>query len=226
MSDALNCGAALFDIDGTLTTGGDVWGVLLKQISRSRKRRLYAMALPHYALSQVGIVSEAKFRDRWVRLMAGLMKSWSEEQVLSIYEQITNRVLLPALRKDVINILKQHQSQGHPVILVSNMFEGIVQRFATAIGADAGLGSRVAMHNGHCTGRIEGLTCSGERKVIAAREYLSRVYPHISVEQCAGYGDSRSDIGFLSNVGCPVAVYPDTALRLVAQTRSWQIFPA
>ncbi len=225
MADALNCRAALFDIDGTLTTGGDVWGVLLKQISRSRKRQLYATVLPRYTLSRIGIISEADFRDRWVRLMAGLMKGWPEKRVLSIYEQITDRVLLPALRKDVINILKQHQNQGHPVILASNMFEGIVQRFAAAIGADAGLGSRVAMRNGYCAGRIEGLTCSGERKVIAAREYLSREHPHIQVEQCAGYGDSRSDIGFLSHVGYPVAVYPDSALRATAREHAWQIFP-
>jgi len=70
MADALNCRAALFDIDGTLTTGGDVWGVLLKQISRSRKRQLYATVLPRYTLSRIGISSECDFRYGWVLLIS------------------------------------------------------------------------------------------------------------------------------------------------------------
>ncbi len=174
--------AALFDIDGTLTTGGDVWPVLLTSpdVQRWRMWWLYGTAMPHYMLSKAGVVSQQGFRDRWVRLMAWLMSGWQADQVGTIYERTVMEYLTPTLRVDVVALLERHKAQGHPVVLVSTMFEGIVSELAASLGADVGLGSRVEMQNGHCTGRITGPTCAGGRKVDFARAYLAQKWPDIS----------------------------------------------
>jgi HAD superfamily hydrolase (TIGR01490 family) len=218
--------AALFDIDGTLTTGGEVWAGLLKSpdVLRTRRIWLYMTALPHYFLSRARLVSQAAFRDRWVRLMVWLMTGWSAEQVKHVYETIALDYLVPTLRPDVVTLVKQHNDQGHHVVLVSTMFDGIVQRLAQYVGAEGGLGSRVEMDGGRCTGRIIGETCSGERKVSFARDYLAGSVPEVSLEQCAAYADSASDIAFLAGVGHPVATYPDETMRMAALERGWRIY--
>jgi len=219
--------AALFDIDGTLTRGDEMWAASLiksPDVSRLRKAWLYAGALPHHLLSRAEIVSQADFRDRWVRLLAWLMTGWSAAQVQAHYDRIMLETLIPTLRADVVEILKQYKAQGHCVVLVSTMFSGVVEGVAAALGADAGLGSRVEMKDGRCTGRIVGQPCSGVRKIDFSREYLAQHLPGISLAACAAYADSRSDIPFLNGVGHPVAVYPDDAMRAAAQQHGWDIF--
>jgi HAD superfamily hydrolase (TIGR01490 family) len=216
--------AALFDIDGTLTTGKGVWGPLVRSpdVQPARKIWLYATAMPHYALSKGHIVSQAKFRDRWVRLMAWLMTGWSSEAVEAMYREIVFSQLVPDLRADVVSILKEHRQQGRYVVLVSTMFEGIVQELARFLEANAGLGSRVALRDGRCLGKIVGSTCSGERKLLFAREHLAQT-AQASLAECAAYADSRSDVPLLSGVGHPVAVYPDSAMGAHAQANGWPI---
>ncbi len=223
-----NVRAALFDIDGTLTTGGDVWAALVHSpdVKRIKRAWLYGTAMPHYLLSKTGLVNQAAFRDRWVRLMAWLMGGWSEQQAQRIYDQIVDGFLMLTLRPDVVEILKRHKTQGHPVILASTMFEGMVSGFAAHVGADAGLGSQVEFRNGRCRGRIVGPTCSGARKLDFARRYLEVHHPGITLADCAAYADSRSDIAFLEGVSYPVAVYPDEGMRAAAETHGWPMVGA
>jgi HAD superfamily hydrolase (TIGR01490 family) len=219
--------AALFDIDGTLTAGGDVWAPLVKSPDVQPRRRawLYASGWPQYALSKARVISQAGFRDRWVRLMAMLMGGWTSHQVQELYGRMVSVSLVPMLRPDVVGILEQHKTQGQPVLLISTMFEGIVQALAGRLGADAGLGSRLELSNGRCTGKIVGPTCSGARKLAFARAYLEPHAPDLTLDDCAAYADSRSDIPFLSGVGYPVAVYPDEAMRRAAVEQGWPIHP-
>jgi len=218
--------AALFDIDGTLTSGGDVWEPLRKSpdVPSLRRAWLYVAAMPHYGLSKAGIVSQAGFRDRWVRWMAWLTTGWRYDQVQAICSRIVRDRLMPVLRPGVVEILNQHKAASHPVILVSTMFESIVHDLAEQVGADAGLGSELEIHDEVCTGRIVGETCSGVRKLDFAGRYLRQHFPDLSLEVCTAFADSTSDIAFLSGVGHPVAVYPDAAMRAAASERGWPIF--
>lgn len=218
---------ALFDIDGTLTTGGDVWRPLLSspRVSQWRKARLYATAYPQFILSKLHLVDQAAFRDRWVRLMAWLIAGWSESDYRSLCEQIVRETLVPAFRDDMVEVLKTHHSQGHIVLLASTMFDGMVREVARIVNADAGLGSQVELREGRCTGRIVGPTCSGKRKVAFAGKYLEAHHPGATLESAAAYADSASDIPFLAGVRFPVATYPDDELRRVALERGWAIIP-
>jgi HAD superfamily hydrolase (TIGR01490 family) len=218
--------AALFDIDGTLTAGGEVWGPLVKspKVPPLRKAWLYVTAMPHYGLSKAGVVSQAGFRDRWVRLMAWLMTGWPYSQVQALCNDIVHDHLMPALRPDVVDILKGHSAAGHPVILVSTMFGEIVGGLAEEVGADAGLGSELEIQNGICAGRIDGQTCSGARKLDFVERYLKERLPELSLADCAAYADSASDIPFLSGAGYPVAVYPDAVMRAAATERGWPVY--
>ncbi len=220
-----NVKAALFDIDGTLTTGGKIWYPLIKSpdVAAWRRAWLYATAYPHYMLSQRGLVSQARFRDRWVRLMAWLTAGWTREQVQTLSTRIVEEVLLTHLREDMVALLHEHRAAGRPTILVSTMFGCIVRTFNEHVGAEAALGSEVAFRDGVSTGYIVGQTCSGERKAAFVQRYLAEHHPEITLANCAAYADSHSDIPFLASVGHPVAVYPDEEMRAAAEARGWPI---
>ena len=217
--------AALFDIDGTLTSGGRPWIELVgsSEVGKLHKAWLYLTGMPHYGLSRIGVADPAAFRDRWVRLMAGLMIGWREDEVQAMCKRIVERSLVPVLRSDVVQRLEAHKAQGHTVVLVSTMFEAITQTLALHGGADRGLGSVVAIRDGACAGKIVGQTCSGPRKLSFAQTYLATVLPGVTLDQCAAYADSASDIPFLSGVGHPAAVYPDDRMRAVAEENGWPI---
>jgi HAD superfamily hydrolase (TIGR01490 family) len=219
--------AAFFDIDGTLTTGKEAWGALVKSedVNRFRKVWLYSTGLPHYLLSRTGLINQASFRDRWVHLMAWLMTGWTYDKVQKICTKSVHDYLIPVLRPDVVDILKKHKAQGHTIILVSTMFEEIVNGLAGYLGADVGLGSRVMIADGHCTGRINGPSCSGARKVDFIRAYFEQHNREVSFDSCAAYADSHSDVPLLASVGHPVAIYPDETMRSEALKRGWAIYP-
>lgn len=217
--------AALFDIDGTLTTGGDVWRPLIESpdIPRHRRLWLYGTGFPHYILSKIGLLSQSGFRDRWVRLMAWLVKGWTTEQLHRVTAEIVTDKILANQRPDTLKLLQEHVAQGHHVILVSTMFSVIGQQAAEHWGTERGLGSELEVKNARCTGRIIGETCSGGRKVTFARQYLANLNPPIEAANCVAYADSRSDIPFLEGFGYAVATHPDDAMRTAAVENGWSI---
>lgn len=220
--------AALFDIDGTLTDAsqGNPWFSLIHapETPASKRRWLYAMVMPHHLLSKAGLLSQARFRNRWVRLMAWLVAGWSTAQVQAACDRMVAERLIPAVRSDVVALLQQHVAAGQPVVLVSTMFQAIVERFAAHVGATAGVGSQLGFQDGLCTGKIVGETCSGGRKVAFVQRYLAQHYPAIELSDCAAYADSASDVAFLAGVGLPVAVYPDEKMHIEAAARGWPVY--
>lgn len=218
--------AALFDIDGTLTTGGWIWRPLVTSpdVALMRKAWLYATAFPHYGLSKAHLVGQAGFRDRWVRLMAWLVTGWGRAQVRTLCDTIVREMLIPNLRKDVVEIARYYRQHDRPVILVSTMFDEIVTQFATHLDVSAGLGSVLAFDGDVCRGKIVGETCSGERKVAFAERMLTARWPGISLGECAAYADSSSDVVLLSAAGFPVAVYPDSRMQKAAHEAGWTVY--
>ncbi len=179
-----NVRAALFDIDGTLNHGRRRVGGAhpLAGCQPIKRAWLYATAMPHYLLSKTGVVSQAGFRDRWVRLMAWLMAGWSEQQAQAHLRSDRDRGgCCRCCRSDVVEILKQHKALGHPVILVSTMFEGIVSGICRACWRERrAWDHRSSFAMGAVPGRVIGETCSGARKVDFARRYLEQ---HILIDR-------------------------------------------
>ncbi|MCZ7656263.1 MAG: HAD-IB family hydrolase [Rhodocyclaceae bacterium] len=218
----------MFDIDGTLTTGEDVWGPLIhsSNVTAWRKIWLYGSGLPHYVLSKLRVANQARFRERWVRLMAWLMTDWRAAQVAAACKSVVHDALLPHLRHDMVEVLRAHQESGHHTVLVTTMFQPIAERFAQQVGADKGIGTRLRFSGDAASGRIDGETCSGARKLAFASIYLSERFPDMALESCAAYADSRSDIPFLAGVGFPAAVYPDATMRQAAEQHGWPVIDA
>lgn len=210
---------AFFDIDGTLVTES-VWDRFLAtpEIARG-KRGAYARVLPLFAGRKLGLVDEARFREAWVMQMARLIAGWPAAKLDALYDRIVLDEMRQAIRADVAERVRTHAARGERVVLISGMFTGFAERFAQILGAEAALGTRLAMANGVCTGRIDGRGCAGAQKPIFMRDHAGAA----AMGAAYGYADSYSDVPMLSAVGHPVAVYPDAKLRAHAGAHGWDV---
>jgi alcohol-forming fatty acyl-CoA reductase len=211
---------AFFDIDGTLITE-NVWDHYLAQPKIApQKRGVYRRFLPTYMARKAKLLPEARFREAWVTQMARLIKGWSTAQVDELFDRIVLHDIGDQFRADVKVRVQQHLARGERVILASGMFAGLAERFARLLGAETGIGTKLAFSGGVCTGKLDGRGCAGEQKPLFMKAFLGG-----DLGAVTGYADSYSDVPMLSAVGHPVATYPDEELRAYAQARQWEIFP-
>jgi HAD superfamily hydrolase (TIGR01490 family) len=214
---------AFFDIDGTLITES-VWDKFLlhPKFTKGMKRAAYARFLPTFVGRKLGITDEVQFRQSWVEQMAHLVKGWQRTEIESWFDRVIYELMGDdCLRADVVARVKKHLAEGERVVLISGMYAGLADRYAKLLGAEVGLGTRLAYAGDICTGKIDGLACAGKQKPLFMREYLGQS----DLSACFGYADSFSDVPMLSSVGHAVATYPDEKLKAVAVERGWEVIP-
>lgn len=218
---------AFFDIAGTLVDGNP-WTFFFKHpaISRIRLRLAMARVLPVYVGKKLKLNDDVLFRHQWVSTMAWLVKDWSRDKLQSVFDWVVNDQMESLLRQDVLQQLQQHKTDGYRVVLVSGMFDVLVQSFVQRVGADAGIGSVLDFQQDTCTGKIRGETAMGPRKLDFMRRYLVENNFSGDLKACYGYADSYSDVPLLDAVGHSIATYPDAGLRAVAEARGWTILGA
>jgi HAD superfamily hydrolase (TIGR01490 family) len=213
-----------FDIEGTLVSN-NTWKAVMSHpdVARWRIRRAYAEVIPIWLLARVRLIDDIKFRDFWVASMAKLFYGWTQTKVSEFSVWVSKHVEYHA---DVVEKLNQHKREGDTVVLVSGIFEDSAKQFAAHLGADDGIGTKLAFEKGICTGKIVGASCAGARKLDFIQTYMQGKGTLTDMADCYAYGDSFSDAAMLSAVGHPVATYPENQLRALAVHRGWTVFPA
>ena len=130
--------AAFFDLDGTLCTE-HVWRAFSKYFTEHRRRRLLfnaflAAHLSLWPLHRLDLLSRARLFRWWIEHMPWLLVGLRPEQGQEIFRWVTDQALIPSLRPDVAEVLRQHQAEGHQVILVSGAFEELLTYLGERLG--------------------------------------------------------------------------------------------
>lgn len=218
--------AAFFDLDGTLCAE-HVWQAFNKYFTEHHRRRLLlnAFLVFHFSLwplYRLGLLSRARFFHLWIKHMPWLLVGLRPEEGQEIFRWVTDQALVPALRPDVAEVLRQHQAEGHQVILVSGAFEELLACLGERLGVQHVVGTRLELKNGRYSGRAI-KPCFGPDKVVLLTELLDRTGLEVDFRQSFAYGDGIFDVPILELVGNPIAVYPDSQLRDYASQKGWQI---
>ncbi len=219
--------AAFFDLDGTLCTE-HVWQAFNKYFTKHRRRRLLANAflVTHFSLwplHRLGLLSQEWFFRSWVNDMAWLLVGLRREEGQAIFRWVTDQALIPSLRPDVAEVLRQHQAEGHQVVLVSGAFEKLLACVGERLGVQHVVGTRLELNRGRYSGRAAKPSCFGHDKVALLTELLEKRGLDVDLSQSFAYGDSIFDVPVLELVGNPVAVYPDSQLWDYALQRGWKV---
>jgi HAD superfamily hydrolase (TIGR01490 family) len=218
--------AALFDCDGTLYSAQYVRELMKLAAERGHKgavRGYRASLLPLMALRKFRLINDEQFHRPVSSRMAWMIKGMSVEEFRDLSECMITEYLLPTQRAEIIARLRDHQSRGHAILLVSGQFLPSLEILGNHFKVDGVIGTKVELKNGHYTGEIVPPVITGADKDRYVREHFSSKGMEVDWEASYAYADSITDTGLLNMVGHPIAVHPDEKLYALAQSRNWEI---
>jgi phosphoserine phosphatase len=206
------------DMMGTLTTGSPVLGLVdwVRHNQSKMQARLYMLSImPSYLIAKRGWIDWQTWAQGLMVNSLKMVKNVTPEKMRIVGEWAVEHDLWKKRRQDVIARLQGHTAQGAQVYIASSVIEPIIEPFAKRVGAQT-IGTPVEYTDGNV--RVAGELVAQERKI---EQVLSR----LGVDRVDfAYGDTAQDVPLLEYADHPVAVYPDEALKAVAQARGWEIF--
>jgi HAD superfamily hydrolase (TIGR01490 family) len=218
---------AIFDFDGTLSKG-HLWIGIAKHNREKRINRfaVYFYLLSHMPLwwaSRLGLYNGEKNMEKWGEDMPMLFKGLTVEDANRAFIWIMDNYFRPLLRPDVVAILKEHQKQGHKVMLLSGMFMQFLELVGHRLGADYIIGTKLEIVDGVYSGRIIKPLCFSENKTKYLKEFIAQKNLDVDLGRSYAYADGIYDAPVLRMVGNPVATYPDKELYHLALHNHWMI---
>ena len=215
-------GIALFDLDHTLL-GGDAtyeWthflmdlGVLDRDSCEAELERFY----DEYAAGTLDIHEFLHFDFR-------PLASHPRAQLERWREQYLAQVVAPMIPPKSLELVASHEARGHETVIITAANSFISAPIARMFGVSHLLASEPECRDGEFTGKIEGMPCFHEGKVIRLEAWLaSRGQALTDFAESWFYGDSQSDVPLMERVTHPVVVAPDDALAELARRRNWPV---
>lgn len=210
---------AIFDIDGTLVTGGSersFWRYLLKR-GKQGPRQIFAFLLFMVRYLPIGGIHTPRKNKAYLSGLAA-------EEVEAIARDFVAEKLAQRLYEPVVQRLKQHQHRGDVVVLMSGTLYPIARALADRLGVDYVCATLLSQRNGIYLAQppeLHPYDASKLNLVVRLTRELG-----FELKDVIAYGDSRRDLFLLSAVGEPVAVRPDARLLRIALERDWEIISA
>jgi HAD superfamily hydrolase (TIGR01490 family) len=208
---------ALFDLDHTLLDGDSdsLWGRLLVRegaVDAEEYRREGARYMADYRAGRLDIHEFLAFGLR-------PLKDNTPERLETWRARFMQDCVLPRIPAASHALLKRHREQGHTLVIITATNSFITAPIAAELGVDALIGTEPEKQGDRFTGRVAGVPCFREGKVLKLESWLAGRKP----EETWFYSDSHNDLPLLERVQHPIAVNPDEVLTRVATERGWQV---
>ena len=176
---------ALFDFDGTITTG-DSYFHFIKYCFGSGRFLLNGLVCSPWLLGfKLGLIPNYRAKQR---VTTQYFKGMSKEQFNSLAENYVKEKLNGMLRSEAMKKLLWHYHQGDRIIVVSATFEDYLKIWCKQHELEV-IATRLEWENNKITGNFDTLNCYGPEKV----NRIKQVVNLSDYEQIYAYGDSRGD---------------------------------
>jgi HAD superfamily hydrolase (TIGR01490 family) len=219
----MNRNLCLFDLDDTLLPldSDHAWGefmIRLGWVDEAAFRRRNDAFYADYKAGRLDIHAYIEFATEPLR-------SRTAEATGAAHARFMREVIAPALRPEAAALVREHQSRGDWIALVTATNDFITGPIAQAFGIADLIAVRLERGaGGTITGRIAGTPSYRQGKVARVEEWLADGgstwgdFERISV-----YSDSLNDLPLLERGNDPVATNPSPPLEVVARERGWRI---
>lgn len=211
---------ALFDLDNTLLAGDSdfEWaqflidrGVLDREVYEARNQDFYDQY-------KAGTLDIREFLDFQLKPLSRhprkVLDAWHADYM--------KQRIAPMIRDSARALVARHRDEVRVIITATNSF--VTAPIARAFGIEHLIATEPEVRNGEYTGGVSGTPCFREGKVERLEAWLAERGENIkSVLKSTFYSDSHNDLPLLEQVGHPVAVDPDAALRAHAESRGWPV---
>jgi len=176
---------ALFDFDGTITNQDSMMDFLQYSFGKYRLFQALVTTSPYLLFYKLGLYPNNRAKER-------LLTKFFRDMPSGIFEELafdySVKKLPSIVRKNAIEKIQWHQSQGHDVLVVSAAIEAWLKPWCKLMKLQL-LSSQMEVKNGLMTGRLSETNCYGQQKVNRIKQYCDlRQYKTIYA-----YGDSKGD---------------------------------
>lgn len=194
---------AVFDIDFTLTkkeTLVEFYKFMIKKkpsLVRHMPRSLYAGLLYIFKVYDLRRAKEA---------FISFIDEVEEKELESIIKEFYEKVLSKILYEDSMEMMKKLKKDGCKIILISASSEFYLKEFYNIKEVDKIIGTRYEFGKKGPRGKIIGLNCKGEEKVIRLKEYIKEEKLDVEFKESFMFSDSLSDAPLFRLVGHPYLI--------------------
>lgn len=210
--------AAFFDMDLTI-----IW----ENTGRSSVRFAHSLGLVSNSDIIVSALKMFLYRltllniEKWYENSAHKLTGLSIREMQDFSSQWFETMVKNTIYKEAAQLIDDHQSIGHRVVIVSNALDFIVQPVAKTLGIADIICTKLETRDGILTGKLIKPLCYGTGK----RDYTIAWAEdnNIDLKQSYFYTDSHFDHHLLEVVGFPVATNPDIQLKRTARKNNWPI---
>jgi phosphatidylglycerophosphatase C len=176
---------AAFDFDGTLTVRDSFMAFLVWRTPRARLAAAFLRLAPAAAAYLVHR-DRGRLKAAGIRILIGrIPRTELQLQAEAFASTIFDRLLRP----DALAAWARHRAEGLKLVIVTASPEDMVAPFARRLGADALIGTRLAVDTkGRLTGALDGANCRGPEKLRRLHEAFG---PRVNL--AIAYGDTNGD---------------------------------
>lgn len=210
---------AIFDLDNTLLAGDSdhAWGEFLVEeglVDAEDYRKANDRFYQEYLDGELDMLEYQRFSlEPLTRHNLDELERWRE----TFMAKKVQSMLLEKARQ----LLADHQSQGHTLMIITATNRFITEPIAELLGVPHLIATEPELVNGRFTGQIAGTPSFQEGKVTRLNDWLAANQE--SLEGAWFYSDSHNDAPLLRRVDHPVAVDPDPTLEALAREQGWRI---
>jgi len=213
----------LFDLDDTLLPldSDHAWGEFVTRLGWVDAAEFGRRNNAFYAQYQAGELDI----HAYIAFATEPLRARTRDELNAAHRRFMQEVIAPNLRPAALALVRDHQSRGDLVALVTATNDFITTPIAQALGIADLLAVRLERGPGSTiTGRIQGTPSYREGKVTRVLEWLAqRQYGWADFERVSVYSDSVNDLALLDRATDAVATNPSKALEAIALQRGWRI---
>ncbi len=217
---------ALFDLDNTLIAGDSdfLWGEFLVHKDLVDGKHHEAKNLHFYQQYQRGKMDIHAYLEFALLPLSQI----DSEKLYALRAEFMQDVIAPIMLPKAQALVVKHQQAGDFCLIITATNNFITQPIAEKLAINTLIATEAEIIDGRYSGKISGIPCYQEGKVIRLRLWLNQqISPQggslFDLENSVFYSDSYSDIALLNLVSEAVAVDPDEKLRDHAQQQGWKI---
>ncbi|MBN2736389.1 MAG: HAD-IB family hydrolase [Spirochaetales bacterium] len=188
-----NKSLALFDFDGTITTGDSLIGFLPHMVGFPRFVLGLFLLSPLLLAYLLKLIPNYKAKEK---AFIHFFKNWDKTKFHEKAASYSRESLPRQVKASALEKIKWHQAQGHRVILISASMEAWLKPWCDSIGIEC-IATLLETQQGKITGRFLTKNCYGQEKV-------NRLKNHVDLTEYTeiyAYGDSRGDREMLELAG-------------------------
>ncbi|NOY67429.1 MAG: HAD family hydrolase [Gammaproteobacteria bacterium] len=210
---------SIFDLDNTLIDGDSdyLWGQFLVdnnivdgQLYEQKNQEFY----DQYKQGTLDI-------QEFLRFSLKPLSEHPTEQLLQWRKAFMLEKIQPIILDKAVDLVEHHRQSGNILMIITATNHFVTQPIAEYFDVEYLLATNPEMIGGKYTGKVEGIPCFQDGKVIRLQKWLDT--HDADLNDSWFYSDSHNDIPLLEKVSHAIAVDPDDSLREHATTQQWDI---